>query len=178
MTPSTTKTGSECVVGCEVSKQPPWSIATSTTTAPAFMRAIISRVTSLGASAPGISTAPITRSASATEAAICEARGHQQADPAREDLVEVAHAVDRALEDRHLRAEPERDDRGVVADDAAADDHDLAGGDAGHAAEQQPAAAERLLEEVGAGLRREPARDLRHRREQRQRRRRRVSTVS
>ena len=81
----------------------------------------------------------------------------------------MAHPVDRALEDRHLRAEAERHDRGVVADDPAADDHDPPGSDAGHAAEQQPAAAERLLEEVRARLRREPAGDLRHRREQRQR---------
>ncbi len=34
------------------------------------MPAIISRVTSFGASAPGISTAPITRSASSTDEAI------------------------------------------------------------------------------------------------------------
>ena len=81
----------------------------------------------------------------------------------------MAHAVDRALEDRDVRAEAERDHRGVVADHAAADDDDAAGRDAGHAAEQEPAAAERLLEEVGAGLRREPAGDLAHRREQRQR---------
>ena len=70
MTPSTTYTGSVCVVGREVSKQPPWSIATSTTTAPSFIPAIISRVTSFGASAPGIRTAPITRSAFSTDAAI------------------------------------------------------------------------------------------------------------
>ena len=39
----------------------------------------------------------------------------------------MAHPVDRALEDRHLGAKPERDDRRVVADDPAADDDDLAG---------------------------------------------------
>ena len=49
--------------GGDVSKQPPWSMATSTTTAPRFMLAIISRFTSRGADAPGISTAPTTRSA-------------------------------------------------------------------------------------------------------------------
>ena len=70
----------------------------------------------------------------------------------------MAHAVDRALEDRHVRAEPERDHRGVVADDPAADHDDPAGRDAGDAAEQQAAPAERLLEEVGARLRGEPAR--------------------
>ena len=67
-----------------------------------------------------------------------------------------------------MRAEAERDDRRVVADDAAADDDDAAGRDARDAAEQQTAPAERLLEEVRAGLRREAAGDLAHRREQRQ----------
>ena len=98
-----------------------------------------------------------------------EARAHQQRHAAREHLLEVAHAVDRALEDRHLRAEPERDHGRVVADHAAADDHDLAGRDAGDAAQQQPAAAHRLLEEVRTRLRREAPRDLRHRRQERQR---------
>ena len=54
------------MVGRLVSKQPPWSMAMSTTTLPGRMLAIISRVTSLGALAPGTSTAPITTSDSAT----------------------------------------------------------------------------------------------------------------
>ena len=83
-------------------------------------------------------------------------------------LLEMAHPVDRALEDRHLGAEPERDHRGVVADDPAADDDDLPGRDARDAAEQQPTAALRPLEVVRARLRREPAGDLAHRRQQRQ----------
>ena len=49
-----------------VSTQPPWSTATSTITAPCFICATRSRVTSTGARAPGTSTAPITRSASST----------------------------------------------------------------------------------------------------------------
>ena len=57
-------------VGWLVSKQPPWSIATSTSTAPGFIVANIARVTSLGAAAPGTSTAPMTRSALATQSAI------------------------------------------------------------------------------------------------------------
>ncbi len=97
-----------------------------------------------------------------------EARRHEQADPAGEDLVEVPHPVDRALEDRDLRAEPERDDRGVVADDPAAEHDDVTGLDAGRSGEQHAATAERLLEEVRRGLRREPPGDLAHRREQRQ----------
>ena len=45
-------------------------MAMSTTTLPGRMLAIISRVTSLGALAPGTSTAPITTSDSAMYAAI------------------------------------------------------------------------------------------------------------
>ena len=64
----------------------------------------------------------------------------------------MAHPVDRALEDRHVRPEADRDHRRVVADDAAADDQDAARRDARHAAEQQTSSAQRLLEEVSAGL--------------------------
>ena len=53
-------------MGRLVSKHPPWSMAMSTTTLPGRIAAIISRLTSLGALAPGTSTAPITTSASAT----------------------------------------------------------------------------------------------------------------
>ena len=45
-------------------------MAMSTTTLPGRIEAIISRLTSLGAFAPGTSTAPITTSASATYAAV------------------------------------------------------------------------------------------------------------
>ena len=54
------------MVAREFSKQPPWSIAMSTSTEPGRMDSTISAVTSFGAAAPGISTEPITRSASAT----------------------------------------------------------------------------------------------------------------
>ncbi len=62
----TLKVGSACVVGCESSKQPPWSIAMSTRTLPGFIRETSSLVTSFGALAPGMSTAPMTGSASTT----------------------------------------------------------------------------------------------------------------
>ncbi len=54
------------MVGCESSKQPPWSIATSTSTDPGFIRDTRSFGTSFGASAPGTRTVPITMSASRT----------------------------------------------------------------------------------------------------------------
>jgi hypothetical protein len=81
----------------------------------------------------------------------------------------VAHPVDRALEDRHVRAQPERDDRRVVADDAAADHEHAAGRHAGYPSEQEPPPAERLFEEVRAGLSGEAAGDLAHRSQQRER---------
>ena len=46
------------------SKQPPWSTAMSTSTEPGFICETSSLLTSLGAAAPGISTAPMTMSAS------------------------------------------------------------------------------------------------------------------
>ena len=55
-----------------------------------------------------------------------------------------------------------------MPDHAAADDHHLAGGHARHAAEQDPAAAERLLEHERARLGGDLARHLAHRRQQRQ----------
>ena len=91
-----------------------------------------------------------------------------QADAAMERLLEMAQPVDRPVEDRHLRAEAERDHRGVVADDAAADHDDLARRDARDAAEQQSAATLRALEIVRTGLCGEPAGDLAHRRQKRQ----------
>jgi hypothetical protein len=97
-----------------------------------------------------------------------QARRHDEADAARQDFLEVPHAVERALEDRDVRSEADRDHGRVVADHSAADDQHASGRDPGHAAEQQPTAAERLLEEVRAGLRRKPACDLAHRCEQRQ----------
>ena len=56
-----------------------------------------------------MSTAPMTTSASATDSWIWSVEDISRRDAAREDLLEVAHAVDRALEDRHLRTEAERD---------------------------------------------------------------------
>ena len=92
---------------------------------------------------------------------------HQETDPAREDLFEVTHPVDRALEDRDVRAQPDRDHGGVVADDASTDDDDTPRRNSGHASQQQASAAQWLLEEVRPGLCREPACDFAHRRQQR-----------
>src|SRR4029078_10559933 len=97
-----------------------------------------------------------------------ERRRAEEADSAEEDLVEVPHPVDRPLEDRDAGAEAEGDDRRVVAHDPASEDDDVAGLDTRLPRERYAPPAERLLEEVCRGLRREPARDLAHRGEQRQ----------
>ena len=82
--------------------------------------------------------------------------------------VELAQAVDVAVEDEHVGLHADRDEGGVHADHAAADHEHVGGRHARHAAEQDPAAAERLLEHERARLRGDLARDLAHRREQRQ----------
>ncbi len=56
VTPCFTYTGSACVVGWLVSKQPPWSIAMPTTTEPRRMRRITAPATTPGASAPSTRT--------------------------------------------------------------------------------------------------------------------------
>ena len=129
----------------------------------------MSRVTSFGASAPGNEDGADDDVRVRNRLLDLEARGHEERHAGAEHLLQLAHPVDRALDDRDARAEPECDHRRVVADHPAPDDDDLARGDARHAAEQQAPAAQRLLEEVGAGLRREPPRDLAHRSKQRQR---------
>ena len=58
------------MVGCESSKQPPWSMEMSTSTEPGCIRDTSSLEMSMGALAPGTSTAPITRSASITARSI------------------------------------------------------------------------------------------------------------
>ena len=89
-------------------------------------------------------------------------------DAAVEEVVELAQARDRAVEDGDVGAEADRHAGGVQADDAAADHGDLARQHAGNAAEQHAAAAIGLLQRRRAGLDRQAAGDFRHRREQRQ----------
>ena len=89
-------------------------------------------------------------------------------DAAVEDVVELAQARDRAVDDGDVGAEADRHLGRMQADDAAAEDDDLARQHAGHAAEQHAAAAIGLLQRGGAGLDRQAAGDFGHRRKQRQ----------
>ena len=132
------------------------------------MRVSISRVTSFGARAPGISTAPITTSAANTSSSSASMRREAGVDAAAEDVVEFAKAGQRAVEDRDVGAEAGRHPCGMQADDAAADDRDPAGQHARHAAEQHAAAAVGLLQRGARRLDREATGDLGHRRQERQ----------
>ena len=167
--PSTSKTGSSCVVACDVSKQPPWSIATSTSTAPGRISAEhLARDELRRERARDEHGADHHVGVAAATSSICR----------RFDIASVTRPSS-AISSSRIRStdlsstqtsrlHAERDDRRVEPDDAAAEDDDLRRRHARHAAEQDPAAAVRLLERPGAHLRREPARDLAHRREQRQ----------
>ena len=97
-----------------------------------------------------------------------EGRAEHGRGAAAEGDVELAQLVDRDVVDEDVGLHPDRDEGGVHADGAAADHHHVRRRHAGHPAEQDPAAAERLLEHEGAGLGGDLARDLRHRRQQRQ----------
>ena len=93
---------------------------------------------------------------------------HHRLDAPAPDLVDLAQPDDVAVDDDHLRLHARGDLGGVPAGDAAAQHDDLPRRDAARAAKQHAAPAGRTLERLRALLRREPAGDLRHRREQRQ----------
>ena len=129
----------------------------------------ISRVTSFGAAAPGTSTAPITRSALQTCCSMASLVGeHACCTRPAKTVVELAQPVEVDVEHRDVGAQAHGHARGIGADDAAADHHDLGRRHARHAAQQHAAAALRLLQAVGAGLDRHAAGDFAHRRQQRQ----------
>ena len=81
----------------------------------------------------------------------------------------MAHAVDRALEDRHVPAQAERDHRGVVADDPAADTSTFPGETPATPASRSPRPPSGFSRKYAPAWDGEPAGDLAHRREQRQR---------
>src|SRR5690606_4779781 len=87
---------------------------------------------------------------------------------AAEDVVDVLEPRVVDVEQGDPGADAERDLGRVDAHGAAAEDHDLAGADAGYAPQQHAAAAVRPFEEVSPHLRRHAAGDLAHGREQRQ----------
>ena len=141
----------------------------STSTEPRFIVLSISRVTSLGAAAPGTSTAPITSSAFLDRIGDRRPRGISGLDLAREEHVELGQAVVGDVVDGDVGAHADRHLRGVHAGDAAAEDRDLGRRNAGNAAEQHAAAALLLFEIMRADLDRHAARDFAHRLQQRQR---------
>ncbi len=93
--------------------------------------------------------------------------GEDGLDGAAEDVVEVGEARSVAVHDDRARAHADGDLGGVGAHGAAADDDDLGLRYAGHAAQQDAAAAVVLLEVRGAGLDGQLAGDFTHREEER-----------
>ena len=81
---------------------------------------------------------------------------------------QLFHAIGVLLEDGHVGAHAERHHGGIGANDATAEDDDLARRHAGNAAQQHAEAALCLFKAMRAGLHRHAARDLAHRRQQRQ----------
>ena len=136
---------------------------------PRFIVFSISRVTSLGAAAPGISTAPITTSAFFDRMGDRRARGVSGLDLAAEEHVQFGQAGVGDVVDGDVGAHADRHLRRVDARDAAAEDHHPRRRDAGNAAEQHAAPALLLLQIMGADLDRHPPGDLAHRLEERQR---------
>ena len=73
-------------------------------------------------------------------------------DAAAELGVDLAELVDADIEDRHMSAHPRGDARRVVAGGTGADDHDVGGLDARHAAHQHTASALRPHQVVSPDL--------------------------
>ena len=121
----------------------------------------MSRVTRCGAAAPGISTAPMTRSASMTSASMCACVEYSVRSDGAEDRRQFAQALHRTVDHRDVGAQADGHLGRVRARDAAAEDDDLGGRHARHAAEQDAAAAVRLLQAVRADLHGHAARRLR-----------------
>src|SRR5579883_1170604 len=112
----------------------------STSTEPGFILRTISRVTSLGAAAPGTSTAPTTRSAASTSLDVVERR--KQRVQLRADLhVELVEPAQRFVDHRHISLEPHGHARGIGAGDATAENHHFRSGYPGHATQQHAHAA-------------------------------------
>src|ERR1700682_3433817 len=116
--------------------QPPWSTATSTTTDPSCISLMSFSLTSLGALAPGMSTPPMTRSASRTYLAICAGSEKTGVVPGAEHVVEVRQPVEVHVEDHRFGAHARRELGGVGAHHAPAEDDHFPAPHPRHAGEE------------------------------------------
>ena len=94
------------------------------------------------------------------------AGGKNSAHRTPEPQINLAQRLRIAVRHDDIGAHAERDRRGVRSHDAAAQNDDLGRWNTRHAGKQDAASSRRPLQTVSADLRREPARDLRHRRQQ------------
>src|SRR6185437_12829928 len=94
--------------------------------------------------------------------------GREREDAAAEQVIQLAQAGGAAVGDGHHGAGADRHLGGVGADDAAAEDEHARGRHAGHAAEQQAAAAVAALQVLGSHLHGQAPGHLAHGFEQRQ----------
>ena len=89
-------------------------------------------------------------------------------DAAVENVVKLAQARDRAVDDRYVGPKADRHFGSIQSHHAAADHGDFAGKHTRNTAEQHAATAIGLLQRSRASLDREPARNFRHGCKQRQ----------
>ena len=105
----------------------------------------MSRVTSLGAAAPGTITAPTTRSEHGYRFSDCIWIRSESSYAAAEDIVQVAQPFQVTVNDMDRRSESDRHLRGVGSDNAASDNSHPRGHNAGDSSQQNAAPSVDLL---------------------------------
>ena len=143
-------------------------MATSTITAPFFMRPRSSRLHEPRRSGSGDQDRADDQVGALDRFEDRVPVGIERRDVGRHDVVEVAQAVEVDVEDPDVGAQAGGDLGRVGADDSAAQDGDLGRGDARHAGEQDSAPFLGPLQVLGPFLDAHPAGDLAHRRQERQ----------
>jgi hypothetical protein len=123
--PSTTYTGSECVVGWEVSKQPPWSIGDVDERGARLQRRQHLARDELRRPRAGDEHGADDEVRVLDGLVDRELVRHRERDAPVEHHLEVAHPLDRLVQDPHVGLHAHGDESGVVADDPTAEDDDL-----------------------------------------------------
>ena len=157
------------MVGCESSKQPPWSMAMSTSTEPGFIRDTSWLETSIGRLGAGHEHRPDDQVGVDDGPLDLVRVGRDGLQVPLVDRVGGPQPRDVLVHQQHLGLHAEGDGRRAHARHAGAEHDDLRRVHPGHAAHEHAAAAAVALQVMRPDLRRHPAGDLGHGREQRQR---------